>query len=140
MYAAALTELADKYSNVTYLGIVSASEAAQLNADYEWALLPIEDEVTRYAFPSKSSSYVFSDAYIVAICGNHTSVATWVKDNALGVVVSADVENLCEFFHKVEHHEVSGDFLKNERFELKQKLKFDVFISNLEKSVILAEK
>lgn len=98
MYASALKELATKYPNVTYKGLISPTEAAQLNANYQWALLPIEDEVTRYAFPSKSSSYVYSGAFIAAICGGQTSVAQWVTQHKLGEVIVANVADLVEFF------------------------------------------
>ena len=47
---------------VEYLGIISATDAAELINQHCWALLPIDDEVTKYAFPSKSSVYALSGA------------------------------------------------------------------------------
>ena len=131
VYAADLEKLAQQHSNVTYSGLVSASDAAQLNADYTWALLPIEDEVTRYAFPSKSSSYVFSGALIAAVCGNETSVAKWVTDNRLGVVVAPEVDALCQFFFNVERGQYDAEAFDYERGELKQSLGFDAFLQKL---------
>jgi len=136
VYAVDLEQLAQQHSNVTYKGLVSASDAAQLNADYTWALLPIEDEVTRYAFPSKSSSYVFSGALIAAVCGNETSVAKWVTDNRLGVVVAPEVDALCQFFFNVERGQYDAEVFDYERGELKQSLGFDVFLQNLTGLVI----
>lgn len=126
-----LKQLAIKHGNVTYKGLVTPSEAAQLNADYEWALLPIEDEVTRFAFPSKSSSYVFSGANIAAICGLHTSVAQWVSENKLGVVLQPDAEVLCKFFFAVEKQAIDDNVFDKERKQLKEKLGFDVFVNKL---------
>lgn len=131
VHAAELEQLAQQYSNVTYMGLVTASAAAQLNADYAWALLPIEDEVTRYAFPSKSSSYVFSGALIAAVCGNETSVAKWVAENRLGVVVTPEVEVLCQFFFNVENGQYHAEAFDYERKELQQSLGFDVFLQKL---------
>lgn len=131
VYAADLEQLASKYDNVHYKGLVSASDAAQLNADYAWALLPIEDEVTRYAFPSKSSSYVFSGALIAAVCGNQTSVAQWVVENRLGVVVEPDHKALCRFFSAVEQGEIDGSAFDLKRKNLKESLGFDVFVGSL---------
>ena len=131
-----MEKLAEKHSNVTYNGLVSASDAAQINADYTWALLPIEDEVTRYAFPSKSSSYVFSGALIAALCGNETSVAKWVTDNRLGVVVAPEVDALCQFFFNVERGQYDTKAFEYERGELKQSLGFDVFLHKLTGFVI----
>lgn len=132
IYAQRLRQLADQYPQVRYDGLVSASEAAQLNADYEWALLPIEDEVTRFAFPSKSSSYVFSGALILAVCGEQTSVAQWVILNRLGFVVEPGVEILVDAFQKIERGEIDLTKLDGDRVSLKKDLSFDRFIENLE--------
>lgn len=131
VFAPELKKLAKKYDNVSYLGLISASDAAQLNSEYEWALLPIEDEVTRYAFPSKSSSYVFAGAKILAICGEHTSVATWVISNRLGRLVNPEVSAISAFFQSVEANTQENSVLDLERNDLKQRLSFDVFISKL---------
>lgn len=131
VYANDLERLAQQYSNVTYKGLLSASEAAQINVDYTWALLPIEDEVTRYAFPSKSSSYVFSGALIAAVCGYEISVAKWVADNRLGVVVAPELDALCQFFFNVERGQYDAETFDFERKELKQRLGFDTFLRKL---------
>lgn len=136
VYADALKNLADKYVNVTYKGLVSASEAAQLSADYEWALLPIEDDVTKFAFPSKSSSYIFAGAKIVAVCGCNTSVAKWVTTNAVGVVIEPCVDSLCQFFFAIERGEFSNVQLEIDRDILKARLGFDVFLSDLTELVL----
>lgn len=132
VYSEKLQQLARKYpSSVTYHGFVPAHEAARLNCEYEWALLPIEDEVTRYAFPSKSSSYVFADALIVAICSRSTSVAAWVVDHDLGVVVEPQIQDLCEFFFDVEKGKISRNLFSSDRSALKEQLGFDLFVDRL---------
>lgn len=136
VYADDLKNLAEKYVNVTYKGLVSASEAAQLSADYEWALLPIEDDVTKFAFPSKSSSYVLAGAKIVAVCSCTTSVAQWVTSNAIGVVVEPSVESLCQFFSAIERNEYSNLQLNIDRTSLKARLGFDVFVNDLTELVV----
>jgi len=136
VFSESLTELAKKHGNVTYLGFVSALEAAQLNADYQWALLPIEDEVTRFAFPSKSSSYVFSGALVAAICGVETSVAEWVLENNLGVVLKPTADELCQFFRAIENGTLPCESFDTDRGELKEHLGFDVFVERLSRLVI----
>ncbi len=131
-----LKELAASHGNVTYFGFVSAHEAAQLNADYQWALLPIEDEVTRFAFPSKSSSYVFSGALVAAICGTKTSVAKWVLEKNLGVVLDPTADGLCQFFRAVESGDLSPGSFDTDREKLKEHLGFDVFVERLSQLVI----
>ena len=136
VFSGNLKELAAKYDNVTYLGFVSALEAAQLNADYQWALLPIEDEVTRFAFPSKSSSYVFSGALVAAICGAETSVAKWVLENNLGVVLCPTANELCQFFRSVESGGLPSESFDTDRENLKKYLGFDIFLDRLSQMVI----
>lgn len=136
VYADRLQAFADKFPNFHYLGLVSPKEAAQVNANYTWALLPIEDDVTRFAFPSKSSSYVFSGANILAICGKQTGVAQWVQDNQVGLVVKPEVEAVVAAFFDIEkglYHGVSDDA---SRESLKAKLRFEVFIEALGKIVL----
>lgn len=114
-----------------YKGQVSPAEAAQLNANYQWALLPIEDQVTRFAFPSKSSSYVYSGAFIAAVCGSQTSVAQWVKQHKLGEVVAPNVAELIEFFFAVEKGQLDISSFDTERRQLKESLSFEMFVERL---------
>lgn len=131
VYANQLRAFADKYPKFHFAGQVSPTEAAQLNADYAWALLPIEDSVTRFAFPSKSSSYVFSGANILAVCGEQTSVARWVRANRAGEVAKPEAKAVTDAFFAIEKgaHSEPGD--KSSREALKAKLRFDVFVKNL---------
>lgn len=136
VFAPDIQELSNRFSQVEYLGQVSATEAAQLNCDYEWALLPIEDEVTRYAFPSKSSSYVFSGAAVVAICGEQTSVAQWVSSNGLGLVVPPVVDSVVETFRAIEGGSVTAEEFAGDRASLRQSLSFDKFLQRLEECFV----
>lgn len=107
VYSDAIQELAAQYQNVSYLGVLPAHEAYNLLHQYSFGLLPIEDEVTRYAFPSKSSSYIFSGCEIVAICGKDTSVSEWVINNDLGYVAEPNIEALVSLLHKLEKQALS---------------------------------
>ena len=128
--------MAEKYENVEFLGLTTASEAAQLNADYQWAILPIEDEVTRYAFPSKASSYAVAGALILAVCSDFTSVAKWVKSNCLGLVIEPKVKNLVEVFHDIEFGRFDVESFNLNRDDLIKQLDFEVFVPALKAFVI----
>ncbi|MFQ3191365.1 MAG: hypothetical protein ACI936_002505 [Paraglaciecola sp.] len=52
-----IKDLSKAYDQVNYLGVIPATEAAELVNKHRWALLPIDDEVTKYAFLNKSSGY-----------------------------------------------------------------------------------
>ena len=102
VYSNAIQELADQYQNVSYLGLLPAHEASYLLHQYSFGLMPIEDEVTKYAFPSKSSSYIFSGCQVIAVCGKDTSVAEWMLTNNLGYIAEPHIESLVDLFHKLE--------------------------------------
>lgn len=102
LYALDIKALAEAYEQVNYLGIVPASEAAHLVNQHRWALLPIDDDVTKYAFPSKTSGYALSGAGILAVCGAKTSVARWVDELKVGMVCEADHHALVNCFFSLE--------------------------------------
>ena len=107
IHSGAIQQLANKFENVSYLGVLPAVEASNLLRQYSFGLMPIDDEVTKYAFPSKSSSYIFSGCQIIAICGKDTSVYDWVNNNELGYVAEPTIESLVELFHKLERKSLS---------------------------------
>lgn len=135
VHAPALADLAQRCPQVQYKGQLVPKQAAQISATYTWALLPIEDEVTRFAFPSKTSSYVHSGAYIAAICGAQTSVAQWVAGHRLGLCVAPDVDALVAFFFAIERGDISYAALQQDRKDLIASLSFETFLAQLEKTI-----
>lgn len=108
VYSKSIEQLAKKLDSVTYMGVLPADQASSLMHQYSYGLMPIEDEVTQYAFPSKSSSYLFSGCHILAICGQQTSVADWVLKNEVGYVADPNVESLVSLFHTLEKQPLSN--------------------------------
>ena len=135
-YSSYLNDLANNCKLVKYYGFKDIEEASMINASYEWALLPIEDKVTNFSFPSKVSSYVYCGAKILAICSKTTSVAKFVKNYDLGIVVEPTVEKLADIFFSIEYEKLDVSFVDLERKELKKKLDFELFVDNI-KSLIL---
>lgn len=128
VYSSKLKDLSDDFEAVDYLGFVPAAQAESLVKNHKWALLPIEDAVTSYAFPSKSSAYALSGARIIAICGEQTSVARWVLDGSLGKVCRPLVPSLVSLFFEIE----KSPWLKAEMPEEKrEKLRIDSFSKRL---------
>ncbi len=106
VYRGAIEKLASQFEQVSYLGVLPADQAAAVLRGYSFGLMPIDDEVTNYAFPSKSSSYVFSGCHVIAICGGNTSVTKWVMDNELGFVAEPDMDAVVSLFNKLERESV----------------------------------
>lgn len=115
VYAAAIRELADELDGVSYLGVLPAAEASRLVSNHRWALLPIDDEVTRYAFPSKSSCYLVAGCKILAICSHHTSVAKWISDKSCGLIAEPQIDSIMMAFYTMEASIFVGDW--NEKVE-----------------------
>ena len=128
LYAPDIKALAEEYVQVDYLGIVPATEAVELVNQHRWALLPIDDEVTKYAFPSKSSGYVLSGSGILAVCGAKTSVARWVEELNVGVVCMADHEALVQCLFSLENRE-SESFAVEE--DVRERLQIPYFAKRL---------
>lgn len=131
LYEKKLQKFSENYELFEFYGRVLPIEAARITASYKWALLPIEDEVTRFAFPSKTSSYIYAHAKILSICGFETSVAKWVMQNKLGINVLPDVEMLVETFFKIEKGTINPS--KNSKIlkRLKSKLSMEIFIKEI---------
>jgi glycosyltransferase involved in cell wall biosynthesis len=128
-------ELSKNSSLLKYHGKVTVEQAASIASTYEWALLPIENEVTHYSFPSKISSYIYSEAKILAICGMDTSVAKWVKTNQVGIVVNPALDSIIDIFFKIQNNNISTTFINPDRTELKKKLHMDEFVKNIKYTI-----
>jgi hypothetical protein len=130
-----ISDLSKNISLIKNYGFVTSEQAGSISSTYEWALAPIEDEVTRYAFPSKISSYVCSGAKILAICSNETSVAKWIKTNQVGIVVKPTVDAVVDIFFKIEKNKIDTDFIDIDRKELKKNLHMDRFVKNIKSKI-----
>jgi hypothetical protein len=128
-------KLSKNISLIKYHGLVTSEQAGSISSKYEWALVPIEDEVTHYAFPSKISSYIYSGAKILAICSDETSVAKWVKTNQVGIVVKPTVDAVVDIFFKIEKSKINNDFIDLDRKELKKNLHMDRFVKNIKSKI-----
>ena len=124
-------KLSNNSSLLKYHGKVTVDQAASIASTYEWALLPIENEVTHYSFPSKISSYIHSEAKILAICGMETSVAKWIEINQAGIVVKPDLDSVIDIFFKIQNNNISTAFINSDRTELKKKLHMNEFVKNI---------
>ena len=103
VYSDEIYMLTNKYKDIKYKGLVDTNTANDLISRYEWALLPIEDEITKYAFPSKTSSYVSCGSNILSICSDQTCVAKWVVNNNFGINILPKVDDLVDVFFKIEN-------------------------------------
>tara|TARA_R110001599_G_scaffold62946_2_gene175253 strand:+ start:139 stop:1296 length:1158 start_codon:yes stop_codon:yes gene_type:complete len=128
IYSSEIKKLAEQLAGVTYLGYLAAPEASKVVSNHTWALLPIDDEVTRYAFPSKSSSYVLSGCKILAVCGLSTSVARWVDTHSVGISCEPDLEKLVACFFRIEVDENLGFAVSK---SLLDNLEIDSFVGRL---------
>ncbi|KFZ29214.1 hypothetical protein IDAT_05960 [Pseudidiomarina atlantica] len=101
-----LRELALKYEQVSYLGYLQPDKASRIVAEHRWALLPLKDEVTKYAFPSKSTSYLIANCRILGICGPDTSLARWITENGHGISVAPEVDQIVTVLWQIQLDEV----------------------------------
>ena len=129
VYSKKIQEISEKYEIFDYFGFLPAAQAAEIVNQHRWALLPIDDEVTIYAFPSKSSSYAVSNCRILAICSKETSVAQWVLKNKIGRTCEPQKNKIIEAFRSIET-EASLAY-SGAPESLKQKLKIEFFVDRI---------
>ena len=132
IYANKILEQSKNNPLVKYFKKMPFLKAKNIAENYEWALAPIDDQITKFAFPSKLSTYACTGAKILAICGEQTSVAQWTQDNRLGVAVKPKIEDLVEIFFQIEKQTLQDTFIDLERYQLKKDLSLDKFVNNLE--------
>ena len=135
VYANEIFKLSKDYSLIKYYGVVPSDQAASISSKYEWALAPIENQITQYAFPSKLSSYACTGAKILAICSDDTSVAKWVKDNQVGFTVKPNVDALVDIFFIIEKSNIDNTLMSSDRKKLIKKLCMDEFVNNIRSKI-----
>lgn len=131
IYSDRLFHLNDKYPTFSYKGPVDADEASRVISKFQWAFLPIEDAVTNYAFPSKSSTYISAGCNIFAICGRDTSVGQWVIKNRLGIVVEPRKTTIENFLFTIQRDELKFSIDENSISSLKKELEITPFVNSI---------
>lgn len=134
VYANDIRSLANKHDQVEYQGLIPAAAAAELVNRHKWALLPLEDEVAKYAFPSKSSGYALSGAAVLAVCGEGTSVAQWVINQNAGIVCVPDKQAVISCFQRLETEQNANYQVPD---DLRCTLRIPYFVEQLEKVLTL---
>jgi glycosyltransferase involved in cell wall biosynthesis len=135
IYSQQILKLSKTNPLVTYHGLVSPIEAGSIVSKYEWALLPIDDEITRYSFPSKISSYVCSGAKILSICGENTSVARWIKAKKVGITINPKVDEIIKILFEIENNTIDNTFMEIDRKELSKFFQMEKFVRNIEDKI-----
>ena len=102
IYAEEIRLLSEKYDQIDYLGYLPADECNKITAKYKWALLPIEDGILNYCFPSKTSAYIACGCKILSIASSGSSIDQWIDVHSYGENVSPNVDKLVEMFFRIE--------------------------------------
>lgn len=121
-------DLAEKHLSVSYLGKLPSDEASDYISKKRWAILSIEDEITKYAFPSKTSSYIINDCNIFAICGENTSIAKFINRLDLGIVSKPFAKEIVKNLFKVENKPFDYELLP---LDYKKELTVDYFVDSI---------
>ncbi len=139
IYSKCMHDLSNRFpKNVIYFGRVGVDEATNITMQSNWALLSINDDVCRYAFPSKASTYALSKARILGVCNKSTSVARWIMKFNLGIVVTPKIYDLVNFYNEVENGFVDNysEIPLKEKKRLEHILSEDTFVTKI-KSVFI---
>ena len=109
--------LDENQPNFSYFGKVSGKEALEITARYTWGLLPIEPRVLRFGFPSKVPTYLSAGCRLFCVTDVNSSLARWINEGDLGVVMMPIVGEIIRGFFDLEGQAL-GDRLPKERLFL----------------------
>ncbi len=126
-------ELSDRCNNVVCLGYLPLDEAIEVLGQHEWGLLPVNNSVLKYAFPSKTSAYAAAGCKILAICEQDSSLASWVYSGQRGLVSLPDVESIIDAFFSIERGESTFNAKVEDNGSLSYS--FDLFSKTLKKII-----
>lgn len=102
VYSRDIQKLAGEVTNLSYLGKISAVEANKIQKQYSWALLPIEDKVLNFAFPSKTSTYLVNGINVLSVSKPNSSVSNWVKCRGIGFNSEPNEKSIVDAFFQIE--------------------------------------
>jgi glycosyltransferase involved in cell wall biosynthesis len=103
IYSSDLKELDKNFPKFHYLGFLASDKCNEITATFEWALLPIDESVLDFAFPSKTSSYLACGNKILAISKPNSALSRWVSANKVGLNVEPNVTSIINCFFKIEN-------------------------------------
>ncbi len=126
-------QLSDRWDNVNCLEYLPLQEAIEILSQHEWSLIPLNDQVSNFAFPSKTSAAIAAGCKIFAVCNLNSSLSQWVHRNGFGIVTTPIVENIVSTFNEIE----SGKYnlCKVPTSEDSIKYSFDYFSNSLIKII-----
>ncbi len=137
VYSKQLKKLSDKYENFSYQGFLPPPEASKYIESSSWALLPIDDAVTRYAFPSKSSTYAAFGIPIIGICGKETSVGQWLLNGPFGIVIEPEEDVFIKLLEDIDCGKCRFEVKEEVTRSSKERLSRFNFVQNLKCTVDL---
>ena len=76
-----------------------------------------------------------SGAKILAICGENTTVAKWIRSNRVGIVIAPTLDKIVEFFFNIEKHNINFSSINLDQKELKKNLHMNVFVKDIKKII-----
>lgn len=128
-YKSAFESLSLEFPHIRCLGEMAADAAARAIAACDWAVLPLEDSVMKFAFPSKSATYVLAGARILAISSPGTALATWVEQNGYGLNAAPESSAVAKAMMEIEQAE--GGVLRHSHADLLERYGIPRFVEVL---------
>lgn len=125
-------------SCVRFIPHQSIAVARQIISEADMGIVSLQEEVVKYAYPSKTMTYLSEGTPVLACVEKDSELATFINDNKLGVSVEHSEKNkIYEVYQKLSLNTVTYDrkHIKkvfNEKFSKKQfNQKFIKLITNL---------
>lgn len=97
-----IESLGEKHVNVSVKKYMCSKDVIEIMKTCEWGLLPIDKDIIRYAFPSKSSAYIATRLKIFGICPKNSSMENWIKTKNNGIYCEANKSEIIDKLNEIE--------------------------------------
>lgn len=103
IYSNLFDELGYKFDNVTVMKYLPANKTMEIMCECEWGILPIREDILKYAFPSKASAYIAAKLKILAICTENSAVHDFINENNNGLICESNTKAIVSKLIEIEN-------------------------------------
>ncbi len=100
---------------------IPPEEMGSFLSSYKWGVVSIREEVDKYAFPSKTATYLAAGVPLLSISSPGSALEIWTNKNGFGITSSCAIESILSTLKKtdsVSEDEYRGYMLKAHQYSL----------------------
>lgn len=116
------------HKNLDFFGKLSFLESSKILSEYKWAILSIDTEVLKYAYPSKLSSYLIHGCNVIFVTDHQNDFSDLIAETKQGIACTAERGHLVEIFKSIEKDSLQYSPIQRKTLE---NFKENIFVDKL---------